>query len=88
MGECKRGDQAPGRTITVGEMEHKCATYGSAYKTGFEQAGGRIAPDPEPTNADRLADYVRQIGRTAMSAEECGKWLDEQGVKAPGGDDD
>ena len=81
-------DQAPGRTMPESEMEHKCATYGSAYETGFRQAGGVVIPDPEPTNAEKLAHYVRQMDLTPMSPNECGKWLDEQGVKAPGGDDE
>ena len=81
-------DQVPGLTMPESEMEHKCATYGSAYETGFRQAGGVVIPDPEPTNAEKLAHYVRQMDLTPMSPNECGKWLDEQGVKAPGGDDE
>lgn len=45
-------DQVPGRTITESELEHKCTTYGSAYETGFKQAGGRVIPAPEPTKVE------------------------------------
>ena len=86
-------DQVPGRTITESEIR-------SVYKSKFginadslivdfvRDLGITIVPDPKPTNAEKLADYVRQMDLTPMSPRECGEWLDEQGVKAPGGDDD
>ena len=87
----EHSDQAPGRTIT--ESRYRALTdsdpeeYRSGFSDGFFFAGGCIVPDPEPTNAEKLADFVRQLSRTVMSAEECGKWLDERGVKATGGDE-
>jgi len=86
-------DRAPARTITASEFDEaveSCVTEDATVPphTFAARLGVVCVPDPEPTNAEKLADYVRQIGRTAMSAEECGKWLDEQGVKAPGGDDE
>ena len=87
-------DQAPGRTMPESEMEHKCATYGSAYETGFRQAGGVVIPDPEPTNRDRLQGWLVEFAeRNASCGGERGdcdlaEFLDAHGVKAPGGDDE
>lgn len=79
-------EQVPGRTITERELERavsetRLASCGVHPRRFLTYLGITVVPDPEPTNAEKLADYVRQIGRTAMSAEECGKWLDEQGVR-------
>lgn len=79
-------DQVLGRTMTKSEMEHKCATYGSAYETGFTQAGGRVVPDPNPTNFELLEDLVDQW-RKRPQGKTLTQYLDEQGVKAPGGDE-
>lgn len=87
-------DQVPGPTMTESEMEHKCATYGSAYETGFRQAGGVVIPDPEPTNRDRLQGWLVEFAeRNASCGGERGdcdlaEFLDAHGVKAPGGDDE
>ena len=82
-------DQVPGRTITESQIAE---AFGDEYhywaKRRLSRIGITVVPDPEPTNADILADFVRQLSRTVMSAEECGKWLDERGVKAPGASDD
>ena len=88
-------DQVPGRTITeseawdiAGRTFHRWGSVeelASHLRGTFRQLGITVVPDPEPTNAEKLADYVRQIGQTAMSAEECGKWLDEQGVRVVAG---
>ena len=78
-------DQVPGPTMTESEMEHKCATYGSAYETGFKQAGGQIVPDPEPTNAEKLERIWADWDPTREGVWE---FFDRRGVKAPGGDDD
>ena len=80
-----------GRRITESEARERLANEGIAFAVIFNQAlrwaGVKIHPDPEPTNAEKLAHYVRQMDLTPMSPNECGKWLDEQGVKAPGGDE-
>lgn len=87
-------DQVPGLTMPESEMEHKCATYGSAYETGFRQAGGVVIPDPEPTNRDRLQGWLVEFAeRNASCGGERGdcdlaEFLDAHGVKAPGGDDE
>lgn len=82
-------DRVPGRTMTESEMEHKCATYGSAYETGFRQAGGVVIPDPEPTNVEKLKAVLDAIGdSTDGYREHLASRLDDAGVKAPGDDDD
>ena len=84
-------DQVPGRTLTRSDMVEAFGEEYAGWATHrLARIGYTIVPDPEPepTNADILADFVRQLSRTVMSAEECGKWLDEHGVKALGGDDD
>ena len=84
-------DQVPGRTLTRSDMVEAFGEEYAGWATHrLARIGYTIVPDPEPepTNADILADFVRQLSRTVMSAEECGKWLDERGVKALGGDDE
>ena len=85
-------DQVPGPTITESERRKRIGMEDQNFIRGFgaglHVAGCTVVPEPEPTNADILADFVRQLSRTVMSAEECGKWLDEHGVKAPGGNND
>lgn len=88
-------DQVPVRTITESELEDAtrevwgyCARESDIRFLAYFGILVVLDPEPEPTNADILADFVRQLSRTVMSAEECGKWLDERGVKALGGDDD
>lgn len=83
-------EPVPGWAITASEFDEaveSCVTedFTVPPHTFAARLGVVCIPDPEPepTNADILADYVRQINRTAMSAEECGKWLDRAGVKAP-----
>lgn len=81
-------EAVPGRTITESRI---AKAFGAEYvawaRMCLARIGITVVPDPEPTNAEKLADYVRQINRTAMSAEECGKWLDAKGVQAPKGDE-
>ena len=88
-------DQVPVRTITESELEDAtrevwgyCARESDIRFLAYFGILVVLDPEPEPTNADILADFVRQLSRTVMSAEECGKWLDERGVKALGGDDE
>ena len=91
-------NQAPGRTITESELRvvagrlfarwPDLGVFMGHLQRELSELGITVTPDPEPTNAEKLAHYVRQMDLTPMSPNECGKWLDEQGVKAPGGDDD
>ena len=82
-------ERVPGRTMTVGEMDHKCTTYGSAYETGFKQAGGQVVPDPEPTNAEKL-EQLHQNWSQSDRNPPFGEWADSVGIQAPEdwGDDD
>lgn len=55
--------------------------------------GLTVVPDPEPTNAEKLEKIIWASGGPVASisltrAELLAKWLDEAGVKAPGGDDE
>ena len=86
-------DRVPGRTITASEFDEaveSCVTEDATVPphTFAARLGVVRVPDPDPKNAEKLAHYVRQMDLTPMSPNECGKWLDEQGVKAPGGDDE
>lgn len=85
-------DQVPGRTMPESEMEHKCATYGSAYETGFRQAGGVVIPDPEPTNAESINKLLTEFAHLNAS---CGgeqgdhnlaEFLDARGVRVSSDD--
>lgn len=85
-------DQVPGLTMPESEMEHKCATYGSAYETGFRQAGGVVIPDPEPTNAESINKLLTEFAHLNAS---CGgeqgdhnlaEFLDARGVRVSSDD--
>ena len=85
-------DQVPGLTMPESEMEHKCATYGSAYETGFKQAGGVVIPDPEPTNAESINKLLTEFAHLNAS---CGgeqgdhnlaEFLDARGVRVSSDD--
>lgn len=72
-------------TITASELEDEWSRYGGSFLTGFRRAGGRVIPDPEPTNADELKDklavFVNMPGwERRLIADE----LDKAGVKAGG----
>ena len=63
-------DQVPGRTITEGdysdiaEWARNYSNRGWEGRTVLAGAGITIVPDPdpEPTNAERLAELIREIG--------------------------
>lgn len=84
-------DQAPGRTITESGWIEACkATMGGDMVAPFALAtrlGITVVPDPNPTNFDRLEDLVDQW-RKGPQGKTLTQYLDEHGVKAPGGDDD
>ena len=93
----EHSDQAPGRTIT--ESRYRALTdsdpeeYRSGFSDGFFFAGGCIVPDPEPTNAEKLAkEILASFNKCEFdfesSFEQLAKALDARGIKAPGGDDD
>ena len=84
-------DQVPGRTITESdyrELTDSCSVnYQVGFSDGFFLAGGRIVPDPEPTNAERIEAILNSASPEA-SRKLLALFLDLQGVKAPGGNDD
>lgn len=88
-------DQVPGRTITVSEISK---AFGPEYvawaRMCLARIGVTVVPDPEPTNAEKLAEAITNaahgvgIGSTTANIKTIAERLDEAGVKAPGGDDD
>ena len=94
--------QAPGRTITeseawdiAGRTFHRWGSVeelASHLRGTFRQLGITVVPDPEPTNADKLAkEILASFNKCEFdlesSFEQMAKALDARGVKAPGGDD-
>lgn len=86
-------DQVPGRTITKSEIEasvvhaRQCASF-TTNPVGFVRSaldilGITVVPDPEPTNAERLADVLREFWTPVEDPTEFAELLDERGVKAP-----
>lgn len=70
-------------TITASELENEWGLHGNSFLVGFRRAGGRVIPDQEPTNADKLKDnlavFVNMPGwERRLIADE----LDKAGVKA------
>src|SRR5699024_1054425 len=57
----------PARTITDSEVENLCGdmfdndTYLMGFIDGFESAGGTIADDPAPTEAQKIEQLLWQI---------------------------
>lgn len=89
--ECGR-EQVPGRTITVSEFDEaveSCITEDATVPphTFAERLGVVCVPDPEPTNAEKLNELICQATGSASASLLAG-YLDEAGVKAPGGNDD
>lgn len=84
-------DQVPGRTMKKSDyqelMDGTSLSYRVGFTDGFHMAGGSIAPDPEPTNAEKLNSIITEWGGFARDPG-FGEWLDSRGVKAPGGDDE
>lgn len=89
--------QVPGRTITesdysdITEWARDYIDRGWEGRTVLADAGITIVPDPEPTNAELLAELIREIGydirhngrlsgSNALALD-----LDSRGVKAAGG---
>ena len=85
-------DQVPGRTITVSEFDEaveSCVTEDATVPphTFAARLGVVCVPDPEPTNAELLNELICQATGSASASLLAG-YLDEAGVRAPGGDDD
>lgn len=100
----RRPDQVPGRTITRSEYRDtlngavKVSGYFDDWERGFHTglavSGTKLVPDPEPTNAEKLAEAITNaahgvgIGSTTANVKDIAEHLDAQGVKAPEADDD
>lgn len=54
-----------------------------AYKSGLEDAGATIIPDPEPTNYDRLKTFVANSYEHGWTPTQVAAYLDHSGVTAP-----
>ena len=85
-------DQVPGRTITASEFDEaveSCVTEDATVPphTFAARLGVVCVPDPEPTNAEKLNELICQATGSASASLLAG-YLDEAGVRAPGGDDD
>ena len=99
MRECKCPDQVPGRTITeseawdiAGRTFHRWGSVeelASHLRGTFRQLGITVVPDPEPTNAEKLSALYDQWLESYAPACRVSfeQFMDEAGVKAPGGDD-
>lgn len=86
--------QVPGRTITESEF-HETADAHRNGGLGWEDLARRfgitVVPDPDPTNAEKLAIYLGLHDLDALTqagVAEFAQQLDADGVKAPGGDDE
>lgn len=90
-------DQMPGRTITESEFEPLRGIMvwrdGSPALKIEHHLNLTVVPDPEPTNAEKLAkEMLTSFNKCEFdfesSFEQLAKALDARGIKAPGGDDD
>ena len=84
----------PARTIHDRDVEALCTDtasyerddYLDGFIQGFQQAGGVILDDPEPTNTERLAELVDQMATATgvkLNPILFAKHLDHHGVTAP-----
>lgn len=84
-------DQVPGRTITESESKDlfNTARQGLRYwPDALERAGIAVAPDPEPTNAEKLETDIRALlqepSQSFSIARDLAEKLDTAGwVKEP-----
>ena len=80
----------PARTIHDRDVEALCADtasyerddYLDGFIRGFQQAGGVILDDPEPTNTDRLKQLIKDYDE-CDSYISLPEFLDQFGVTAP-----
>lgn len=83
----------PARTIHDRDVEALCTDtasyerddYLDGFMRGFQQAGGVILDDPEPTDEELLAGIIRNIDdwQSITSPELLAKYLNTAGVTAP-----
>lgn len=91
-------DQLPSRKITLTESEVEVigrdainyfkpgGTWADWARAVFMSADFPIVPDPEPTNAERIKALLKQA--PVQSIDAWATYLNDNGVKAPGGDDE
>lgn len=89
-------DQVPGRTITESELRGvagrlfarwpNLGVFMGHLQRELTELGITVVPDPNPTNFERLEDLVDQW-RKGPQGKTLTQYLDEHGVKAPGGDE-
>lgn len=86
-------DQVPGRTITESEFQELMEDVTTSYQVGFTdglyRAGGRVVPDPEPTNSEKWKDLLLRAVKDSgdWNARTLSETLDGYGLIAPGGDE-
>ena len=82
----------PARTIHDRDVEALCTDtasyerddYLDGFIQGFQQAGGVILEDPEPTNTERLTEMYKDWSCLASpESETFPEYLDRHGVTAP-----
>ena len=89
-----RPDRAPGQTITEQQLIQlwQVTVEGRSiddFAQELKDNGITVVPDPEPTNAERLAEALRQTnpahGSDLHDIKGLSEALDKAGVKAPEG---
>ena len=84
----------PARTIHDRDVEALCTDkasyerddYLDGFIRGFQQAGGVILEDPEPTNTDNLTELMKEIDQAiglGVAPRTVAKYLNDNGVTAP-----
>lgn len=93
MCECKCGDQVPGRTITVSELRERSHYMTDnehvTFMEGVSVAGGRVVPDPEPTEAEKMKEDLDEWQGDIKECVRLGlpHYLASQGWTKAGDDD-
>ena len=77
-------------TITQSEFDRavrssRTIVSGVSPRLLMEVLGITVVPDPEPTNAEKIIELMGKAP-ASLNRRDLAKWLDEAGVKAPGGD--
>lgn len=84
-------DQAPGRTITEQQLIQlwQVTVEGrniDDFAQELKDNGITVVPDPEPTNAEQIAEIIGKVGSfPSWERRLLAEGLDKAGVKAPEG---
>lgn len=79
-------DQAPGRTITESEFHETADAHrngGIGWQELSDGLGITVVPDPEPTNAEKLANVYREWYGGDEVPTSLIRFMDQAGVTAP-----